>query len=152
MLAAICYIAPVESQFCNSLNKYHSFVCPSGYAISNVYGYHDNGKEDRVYCYSCENTNGNSSSCYRTGYVNHYDCPVAVLCKPNHFFAGVRSIHNNDKQDRRFDFQCCSSGGKCTTNNCKLVGPVNEFDRYMSYVSNDKVIVGAFSWHRNSKE
>jgi len=154
LLVAICCIAPAESQYCNSLDQYYSFNCPAGYYMYKVYGYHENSKEDRVYCSKCKDTGGNGTdNCYRTGYVNNYDSPVAVLCKQNHYFAGVRSEHSNSKEDRCFDFQCCSSGGKCTTNNCKIVGPVNKFDGYMSYtVDNGNVIVGAFSWHSNSKE
>ena len=86
-----------------------------------------------------------------TGYVNSFDKPVAFSCRPNYYVSGVRSYHDNDKEDRRFDFQCCSISGKCTRN-CYLAGPVNDFDGNMDHYLHGKVITGAFSWHRSDKE
>jgi len=153
VLLAVCYIFPQVdcSSDCNQFDRYHDFVCPNGHSISRVWGWHHNGKEDRIYCYSCQNNGATGSSCYTTGYVNSYDYPVAVQCNPNYYFAGVRSVHDNRREDRRFDFRCCKSNGKCTRE-CRLVGPVNHFDGHMDYRLQGKVIIGAFSWHDNGKE
>ena len=136
---------------CNIFDQYHNFVCPYGQSISRVWGWHDNKREDRIYCYNCQSTGGSGSSCYSTGYVNSFDYPVAVQCKPNYYFAGVRSTHQNKPEDRQFDFRCCRSNNKCTAN-CRLVGPVNDFDGGMDYNLKGRVIIGAFSWHLNKRE
>ena len=150
------YFSTSGMQFspCNVLDSYHNFVCPYGQSISRVWGWHDNRREDRIYCYSCQNsgaTGSRKSHCYTTGYVNSYDYPVAVQCRPNYYFAGVKSVHYNKAEDRLFDFRCCKSYGKCTKE-CNLVGPVNGFDGGMDYNLHGKVIIGAFSWHDNHSE
>ena len=136
---------------CNHYDKYHNFVCPAGQSVYRVYGHHDNGREDRKYCYNCR-YEGNQAECYQTGYVNDWDAPVATLCRPNYYIAGVRSYHDNVREDRRFDYKCCRNHNQCTRN-CYLTKPVNSFDGHMDYnVGTGRVIVGAFSWHSNYRE
>ena len=143
----------VNSAICNEYDQYHDFTCPLRYSISHIWGHHHNGHEDRIYCYGCQNTNGRGTPrCYQTGYVNNWDNTVATLCHPNYYIAGVRSYHNNDKEDRRFNFKCCRNNGQCIRN-CYLDGPANDWDGGMNYnLHTRSVIVGAFSWHRNDKE
>ena len=157
VLLAVCYSflqveCSPEYDPCNKFDKYHNFKCPSGRPISRVWGHHDNGKEDRIYCYSCDQTAPTASSCYTTGYVNNYNYAVAYQCSPNYYIAGVTSVHDNGYEDRRFSFQCCKNTGNCTTQ-CSLAGPENKFDGNMDYrVPQGYVVIGAFSWHSNSKQ
>jgi len=157
-LLAMTFISGVNSQgrsSCNQFDLAHNFECNAGSSIRSVTGHHHSGYEDRIYCYSCRNNigcNKNNSQCYRTGYINWFDAPVAMLCKPNYYIAGVRSYHHSGYEDRRFDFKCCKSTG-LYTNNCTLNGPVNSFDGTMNYhLSSGQVIVGAFSWHHSGYE
>jgi len=109
-------------------------------------------KKDRKYCYSCDPSGPTSNDCYYTDYVNAFDEPVTVQCKPNHYFTGVTSEHDNGKEDRRFGFQCCKNDKYCATK-CNLNGPVNKFEGEMSYqLKRGFAIIDAFSWHINSKE
>ena len=127
-------------------------MCPPGHSIYHVWGYHDNGKEDRIYCYNCRNNSGSLSHCYQTGYVNSWNNAVATLCHPDYYIAGVRSYHDNKREDRRFDYTCCKNTNQCTRK-CFLDGPVNNWDGDMDYrLQTGQVIVGAFSWHRNDKQ
>ena len=136
---------------CNAYDGDHDFRCSSGKSIYSVTGHHDNDKEDRIYCYGCRYS-GTSAYCYQTGFVNDWDSRVSVQCKSNYFIAGVESYHDNDKEDRRFNYQCCRNYNRCTRN-CRWRGPVNNFDEDMNYhVKANHVIVGAYSWHRNDKE
>ena len=151
LILAATLISEANSVSCNALDAYHKFACPAGQSVYRVYGYHSNGKEDRKYCYDCRRA-GTQDKCYSTGYVNDWDAPVATLCKPHYFVAGVRSTHDNGKEDRKFDYKCCRNLNQCTRN-CYLTGPVNNFDGRMDYrVASGRVIVGAFSWHSNKKE
>lgn len=152
---AIIAVPSVSSSLCNSFDKSHDLRCPSGESIWRVLGSHSNKKEDRTYCYGCRNNlrkTTKASHCYSTGYVNDWDKPVATLCKPNYYIAGVESYHDNKREDRRFSYTCCVNPKQCTRN-CYLDGPVNDFDGIMVYkLGKDLVMVGAFSWHRNNKE
>ena len=139
---------------CNQFDQPHNFECSAGSSIHSVTGNHKNYHEDRIYCYSCYTHTGcnKNSQCYRTGYVNGWDAPVMTLCKPNYYIAGVKSYHDNSKEDRRFDFKCCRSTGLYISD-CTLDGPINSFDGTMNYhLSSSQVIVGAFSWHINYHE
>ena len=102
--------------------------------------------------HGCRNNFRNAIDCYQTGYVNSFDNPVATLCRPNYYIAGVYSYHDNGREDRRFNYRCCINAKQCTRN-CRLIGPVNNFDGRMNYnLGRGQVMVGAFSWHRNDKE
>ena len=151
VLILVATLISEANSSCSQYDKDHNFACSAGQSVCRVYGHHDNRREDRVYCYSCRYA-GTQDQCYQTGYVNSWDAPVATLCKPNYFVAGVTSYHDNGKEDRRFDYKCCRNRNRCTRN-CYLTGPVNSFDGRMNYnVGSGQVIVGAFSWHSNKKE
>ena len=96
LILAATLISEANSS-CNHYDKYHNFVCPAGQSLFHVYGHHDNGREDRKYCYNCRHE-GNQAECYQTGYVNDWDAPVATLCRPNYYIAGVRSYHDNVRE------------------------------------------------------
>ena len=153
ILAWTNYISGVNSSSsCNSWDKAHEYNCPSGQSIYHVWGYHDNDKEDRIYCYSCRSNSRTASNCYHTGYVNAWDGAVATLCRPNYYIAGVKSYHDDGKEDRRFSYRCCRNTGQCIRN-CYLDGPENSWDGHMNYnLGAGQVIVGAFSYHRDDKE
>ena len=46
------------------------------------------------------------------GDVNVWDAPVHYECPGDGFVTGMGSYHDNDKEDRRFKFQCCEVQGK----------------------------------------
>lgn len=41
-------------------------------------------------------------------WVNGFDAPVDFICPPNKVIVGEHSYHNNETEDRRFRFRCCS--------------------------------------------
>ena len=137
---------------CNAYDAFHNFRCSPGRSIYSISGHHDNDKEDRIYCYECRYS-GISDYCYQTGYVNSWDSLVDVECSSNYFIAGVRSYHDNDKEDRRFNYRCCKNNNRCTRN-CYWSGRVNIYDGDMDYhvEADNHVIVGAYSRHSNDKE
>ena len=49
------------------------------------------------------------------GDVNVWDAPVHYECPGDGFVTGMGSYHDNDKEDRRFKFQCCEVQGKRLT-------------------------------------
>lgn len=44
----------------------------------------------------------------QTGYVNDYDDKIQFSVNNDEFICGMRSRHNNHKEDRKFDFYACS--------------------------------------------
>ena len=152
VVLAVMVTSQTADEACNIFDFPHNFSCPFGQPIDSVYGYHDNHFEDRIYCYGCQSNSRNATDCYQTGFVNEWDNPVATLCRPNYYMAGVYSYHDNRREDRRFDYRCCQNTYQCTRN-CILVGPVNTFEGSMYYnLEYGNVIVGAFSWHNNDRE
>ena len=144
-------ISVSEASSCSLHDKTHNFICPLGKSLYSVSGsYSGSYKKDRQYCYGCQSHSSfkNYETCYNTKYVNNWDLPVAVLCKPDHFIVGVRSYHNNHFEDRRFRFRCCKFRYACTRY-CYYQGPVNKFHGSMKFSQRGKVIVGAFSWHNH---
>ena len=150
ILLGVCVIQ-ISAGYCNSYDHYHQFTCPNGYGVYRVRGEHNNKKEDRIYCWYCELQGGSHSDCYSTGYVNSWDSQVNFRCRQNYFIAGVRSYHDNGKEDRRFDFTCCRVNNKCTTH-CYNSFQVNDFDRDMDFNVRGRVLTGAHSRHDNKKE
>ena len=135
----------------------HTFGCPHGQAlysmqmkfkiIGYIWGIIPSTR--LVYCYYCQSHDATVSECYNTGYINQWDLPVVMLCKPDHYIAGVTTYRSSYYSDHRFRFRCCRNAFQCTRN-CHLQGPVNQFGKSMEYkVDGGKVIVGALSWHSN---
>ncbi len=47
------------------------------------------------------------TNCFWTGYVNVMDGPMDYTCPNNGFIAGMQSYHNNNTEDRQYQFYCC---------------------------------------------
>ncbi|XP_069823535.1 E3 ubiquitin/ISG15 ligase TRIM25-like [Dendropsophus ebraccatus] len=96
------------SSFANSLDRSLKFTCPSGSVLSGMYSDHDNRRQDRRWSYLCCRGNINyGSNCEWTDYVNDYDKFFFWSTPTGRFLAGVASINNNEKQDRRWMFYTC---------------------------------------------
>ena len=152
VILAAMVTSQTADEACNEFDLVHNFSCPFGQPIIGVSGYHNSHFEDRIYCYRCQPDSRNATDCYQTGFVNEWDNPVAILCRPNYYIAGAYSYHDNRREDRRFDYRCCENTYQCTRN-CFLNGPVNTFNGRMFYNAiHGNVIVGAFSVHDNDRE
>lgn len=47
-------------------------------------------------------------NCTWSGYVNNFDAVVNYTCPGDKVLKGVYSTHDNGREDRRFNYQCCS--------------------------------------------
>ena len=45
-------------------------------------------------------------------FVNDWDQPVTYQCPNDGFLTGIKSVHNNQFEDRRFKYQCCEVPGR----------------------------------------
>lgn len=84
-------------------------TCPINEAIVQISSFHSNHNEDRTFSISCSrfmNTEINNCNPF-THYVNDWDSAFDFECSTNFVLAGIRSYHDNHKEDRRFSFKCC---------------------------------------------
>lgn len=47
------------------------------------------------------------ANCGWTGFVNNWDAVMNFICSDNRMIAGAYSVHDNGREDRRWDFYCC---------------------------------------------
>ncbi|XP_018419433.1 PREDICTED: hemagglutinin/amebocyte aggregation factor-like [Nanorana parkeri] len=142
--------APQE-RWVNAYDQPLTFQCQQRQSISMVISIHDNGREDRMWDFSCKNT-FNSATCTWSGYVNNFDQEFSYTCPFGSVITGVDSYHDNKAEDRRWRFLCCQGEVKATRN-CKWSGYVNNFDGYLRWdAPANAYLTGAHSYHDNSKE
>ena len=113
----------------NDYDKNLDFTCKSGSLISRIRSVHSNRKEDRVWDFECSQAGYGFDSCYWTGYVNSWDrdlgkndnimflleslktifleykCDQGVI-------TGLKSQHDNGKEDRQWQVRCCTASAK----------------------------------------
>ena len=100
----------------------------------------------------CGSANGAMSSCYWTGYQTNLNEPSLFHCPANYVMSGVKSVHSNKREDRRWNFYCCIARGYCTKQ-CYWTNYINNWDGYMNYIApHPWVFTGAFSHHSNKRE
>lgn len=128
----------------------------SNRVLSGMKSWHDNYKEDRIYQFYYTSKSGMSCSPDSwTAYQNEWDGTLNFACPSGQAIAGVSSYHNNDKQDRRFRFKCCSitSGGKFKIVQVDTTAFLNSWDAVVDAKCNsNSVLVGLYSYHDNGTE
>jgi len=85
------------------------FQCPTNEALYGVYSEHDNGKEDRRWKFKCCDVGSFATMRYGpwTSYRNNWDAILDYQCsKSNEVIVGVKSDHDNHREDRRWKFRC----------------------------------------------
>ncbi|KAM4748684.1 hemagglutinin/amebocyte aggregation factor-like [Rhinophrynus dorsalis] len=141
-----------NTRWVNDYDQPLFFTCPSFQSISLILSVHDNDREDRVWDFSCQNTFSQFSSCSWTGFVNDFDQELSYVCPFGSVLSGLDSYHDNKREDRRWKFYCCQ-GEVAVNSNCKWSGYVNDFDNYLRWdAPPNHYLVGAQSYHDNSKE
>lgn len=78
------------------------------YAITGMGGVHNNHREDRKFWfYSSEVEGYHSSQCKWSGWINWWDGQMNTSLGLNEYIGAVYSIHNNRREDRRWQFCYC---------------------------------------------
>merc|ERR1711981_1131150 len=85
--------------------------CPANQAIIGFKSHHDNGREDRQFRIRCAKIKQDRTAVAVpkgswTGWQNRYDKDVNYNCPARTVLVGIGSQHNNDKEDRRWQFRC----------------------------------------------
>ena len=79
-------------------------------------------------------------------------------CPSDYLICGIRSIHDNKKEDRLYEFYCCNYSGMHTTDQMSSEGGgvddiyTNHWRRDLMHTSWPRFFTGMQSYHSNSKE
>jgi len=94
----------------NNWDRPHRLECGSGQYITRIQSYHHNHYEDRRWHASCSRAAGvrADKSCRWSGWVNGWDAMLSFTCGAGQVITGMNSYHDNGREDRRFQFKCCS--------------------------------------------
>lgn len=130
--------------------------------IGDFASHHDNGKEDRRFSIGKSKVTQsymNNSDSYWTGYVNDWDQHSTAMCKSDYVMSGVRSYHDNKKEDRRWNIECkkinTGTGMWAQLSNSWATDWVNDWDRsfHQHQPVHDKwIMAGIESYHSDKKE
>ena len=143
-----------QAQWQNGWDQRLNVRCRNNQAFYRVKSYHDNRRKDRRWQWNCRTVLKNTkfTNCQWTGWQNDYDQPLMFQCPTNKVLAGVESVHDNRREDRRWKFQCCGAKDYYTRN-CYLTNWINNWDSSMDRaVPSPQVLTGAFSYHDNRRE
>jgi len=97
----------------NTINNWDSELNYGWYdcnrAITGIGGVHNNRREDRKFwLYSSDIIGPHSPTCQWTGWVNGWDGQMDTSLVVNQYIGAVYSVHNNRKEDRRWQFCLCT--------------------------------------------
>lgn len=144
----------VQAQWQNYWDRLLNVQCGNNQAFYRVKSCYSTQHRDRRWEWNCRNILQNTkfSGCQWTGWQNYYDEPLLFQCPTNKVLTGVKSVHDNRREDRRWAFQCCGAKGYYTRN-CYLTDWINNWRSQIDRtVPSPQVFTGAYSYHENSKE
>lgn len=137
-------------------------LCPPGERVSYFYSVHDNHKEDRKWTLKCEPILADRPfpsdldifESHENGWDEaHYWNPDENSLQPNSFLVGMKSVHDNHHEDRKYVFSYSRADNWILTG-CEN-NWVNEYDAAMIAVDlkdSRQVIAGIHSIHNSRKE
>nr|AFJ91810.1 dermatopontin [Ostrea edulis] len=84
---------------------------------------------------------------------NDWDRPLNFQCSSNNAISYITSVHDNRKEDRRFNFHCRPVHTGSGSVSCHLSGYANNYDQPVLYTCpNGGYLNGVSSIHNNRKE
>jgi len=145
------------TNYVNGWDNYFQSTLETNRLFTGIASVHDNDKEDRRFrVHWAQLYDGLKCTNRRwSGYRNNWDQQLDYKCGGNSAISGLQSYHDNGKEDRRFNIQCCdlSNNGEWRISDIYKTGYVNEFDKQVNYrCGYMEVLVGLFSYHDNRFE
>jgi len=147
------------TSYMNSFDGNLDFTCGTNQALSGISSYHKNKNEDRRWKFQCCKVKPyDLHSEYTTSYINSWDGRLDFKCGLNQVLVGVKSHHNNGREDRLWQARCATLSTHVFVNG--IVGGssrtdyLNRFDKRLkhSLPNSNEVITGLDSYHDNDKE
>ncbi len=95
--------------------------------VRSIYSIGPTGRQCRRFQFLCQSiTSYAFSKCFWTGHENQWDQPLLFQCPTDYVMSGVKSIHNNHREDRLWKFKCCKSSNKKLWVNCLTLSITGE--------------------------
>ena len=83
------------TSYINNFRDVISFMCPKNKYMAGVHSYHDNGKEDRRWRFTCCSAPSYvTRECRLTGFVNNFDHPMNFIASAGEVITGVNSYYS----------------------------------------------------------
>ena len=99
----------------------------NGEAINRMQSIYSTGHRDRRFRFSCVKVAATPAKhCQWYNDINEFDQPLVFTCPSDYYMNGIKSYHNNGKEDRRWSIKCCRSDGY-RTESCELTDYINDF-------------------------
>jgi len=98
----------------NDYDAEHTMYCPAQEAVVSILSHHSNGAEDRrwnVLCRPLKGTGASIGTCRDTGWTAYDGAWNQGATDTLEVLTGVRSIHSNGAEDRKFTFRFCKLAG-----------------------------------------
>ena len=87
------------TDYVNHFDEPMYFMCGSNQYFAGVYSYHDNGREDRRWRFTCCSTQGlNIYGCRLAGYANGFHTHMNFQVGPDEVITGAYGYHRNDRE------------------------------------------------------
>lgn len=124
--------------------------------VTGFFSVHNNYREDRIWKFYYGRASGNVA-CSFTGrlgddYMNAWDGTLSFVCPPNSAINAFKSVHSNQKEDRRWNIGCCKVSGAFLVED-GITGFLNPFDGKLQFkCGSSQVLVGVGSVHNNYYE
>ena len=136
----------------------------NGEALSHVKSKYAGKRRDRYWKWSCTKVlTIPTTNCSWTGYLNNWDKPLLHHCPEDFVMSGISSLHQNNKEDRRWKVKCCRAEGY-QTESCSLTPYINEFrgeidfeagrdfESHLDEIEEERAFTGLHSYHDNKQE
>jgi len=156
LLVTNLYAYSVHSTRTNFANHYDGSLdweASSNKMVTGFYSVHNNHYEDRKWKFDQGSVSDvECDDGHWAMDMNEYDGVLEFSCNSNEAISGFRSTHNNHKEDRRWDIQCCSVSN-ALLESMGFTGYLNNWDGVLDFTcDDDEVLIGVYSVHDNRKE
>ena len=92
-------------------------------------------------------------SCCLAGWQNYWDRHHFGSCDDGGYIRRIKSIHDNSKEDRRWEIFCGKSSNLAADQHCYWTGFLNSYDDMLAFnCPGNRVITGMQSQHNNGAE
>ncbi|XP_055958064.1 hemagglutinin/amebocyte aggregation factor-like [Patella vulgata] len=150
ILFVLCLILECCNCWVNKFDEPVWYECPAGEQLSSITSEHDNHFEDRQWDFTCAHL-APLGLCSWHNNINQHDGVMDFKCPDSGAITGIKSVHDNNKEDRIYHIECCAMSN--TPNVCKLTDYANEFDGLLDYkIPTNKYLNGIYSVHQNFQE
>ncbi|KAG7493086.1 high choriolytic enzyme 1-like [Solea senegalensis] len=133
----------------NELNSVLGKFCPEGNVVSGIESAYNDNNKDRQWTIGCRPLVG-VSNCIWSGFFDLSQQELKYNCPADHVINAVYSIYDTSTQDRKWNFQCCTSTTLITFE-CRETSTMNYFGEHFSWtVPGESVLTGVSTHGKNA--